>query len=97
MCLQNINYGPLGFALTQPDKFSAKACIQVWSTANTKDVNNFKFTYNNEEYSMNRDVIAKALHLPEGASFHDSYPDVAVSRWIENLGYNGSMERLEGC
>ena len=67
-----LSCGPLAYALTQPAKFSAKACIQIWSTLNTDDVDALKFTYNSEEYTIDKEVIAAALKLQSDTSFVES-------------------------
>ena len=89
-----LSCGPLGYALTQPSKFSAKACIQIWSTMNTDDEDSLKFTYNSTEYTIDRAVIAEALKLGTNISFVESYADDDVREWLRNLGYDGDLKRL---
>ena len=89
-----LSCGPLAYALTQPAKFSAKACIQIWSTLNTDDVDSLKFTYNSKEYTINRKVIADAIKLPSDTSFVESYSDDDVTQWLSSLGYDGELTRL---
>ena len=88
-----LRVGPVGYALTQPEKFSVKACIQIWSTDDTKDVNNFTFTHNNREYKINRRVIEEALHLQD-KSFVESFKDDDVSNWLKDIEYKGDMKRM---
>ena len=89
-----LSCGPLAYALTQPAQYSGKACIQIWSTLNTDDADNLKFHYNDEEYTINRTVIAEALKLPTDSSYVEYYSDAHVTSWLEALGYNGELLRL---
>ena len=89
-----LSCGPLAYALTQAAKFSAKACIQIWSTMNTDDEESLKFTYNSTEYTIDREVIAAALKLQSDTSFVESYSDDDVRQWLSDLGYDGDLKRL---
>ena len=89
-----LSCGPLAYALTQPEKFSAKACIQIWSTLNIDDAKALKFTYNSTEYTITKEVIAAALKLETDTSFIESYSDGDVRQWLSQLGYNGDLQRL---
>ena len=84
---------PIGYALVQPESISTKAVIQIWSTAEIGD-GFIKFSYAEEEYSINPDVVREALRLPKVTSFAPSHPDDKIKNFIESLGYNGDTSKL---
>ena len=59
---------PLGFALTHPTRVSAKSIQQIWNNSSIADNGDIIFTYADNTFVITRDVIVKALRLPEGQS-----------------------------
>ena len=84
---------PIGYALIQPESISAKAVIQIWSTAEIGD-GFIKFSYAEKENSITPDVVREALHLPRVSSFAPLTLDDEMKFFIESLGYNGDTSKL---
>ena len=59
---------PLGFALTHPTQVSAKAIQQIWNYSSIADNGDILFTYAANTFVITRNVIVKALRLPEEQS-----------------------------
>ena len=56
---------PLDFSLTHPNQVSAKAIQQIWNHSSIADNGDIFFTYATTTIVITRDVIVKALRLPE--------------------------------
>ena len=87
---------PLGFALTHPTKVSAKVIQQIWNNSSIDDNGDIIFTYAANTFVITRDVIMKALRLPEGQSANVSYSENEMKVFLTQLGYTGDMHRM-GC
>ena len=78
---------PLGFALTHPTRVSAKAIQQIWNNYLIADNGDILFTYAANTFVITRDVIVKALRLPEGQSTNVSYSENEMKVFLTQLGY----------
>ena len=78
---------PLGFALTHPTRVSAKAIQQIWNNSSIAENGDIHFTYAANTFVITRDVIVKALRLPEGQSAHVSYSENEMKVFLTQLGY----------
>ena len=86
--------GPLGFALTHPTRVSAKPIQKIWHNSSIADNGNIIFTYADNTFVITRDVIVKALRLPEGLSTNVSYSETEMKNFITHIGYYGDMRRM---
>ena len=85
---------PLGFALTHPTKVSAKVIQQIWNNSSIDDNGDIIFTYAANTYVITKDVVVKALRLPEVQSANVSYSENKMKVFLTQLGYTGDMRRM---
>ena len=83
--------GPLGYALTQPTRVSAKSIQQIWNNSTIADDGDIVFTYADNSFVITRDVIMKALRLPEGLSANVNYSENEMKVFLTQIGYTGDM------
>ena len=69
---------PLGYALTYPSQVSAKAIQQIWNNSSIADNGDIFFTHASNTFVITRDVIVKALRLPEEKSAAVSYSEAEI-------------------
>ena len=86
--------GPLGFALTHPTRVSAKSIQQIWHNSSIADNGDILFTNADNTFVITRDVIVKALRLPEGLSANVSYSENEMKVFLTQIGYTGDMRRM---
>ena len=89
-----LSSGPLGFALTQPTRVSAKSILQIWNNAKIADNGDIVFTYADNPFVITRDVIMKALRLPEGLSANVNYSENEMKVFLTQIGCTGDMRRM---
>ena len=85
---------PLGFSLTHPTRVSAKAIQQIWNHSSIADNGDIFFTYAANTFVITRDIIVKALHLPEEQSAAVSYSETEMRVFLTQIGYTGDMRRM---
>ena len=85
---------PLGFALTHPTRVSAKAIQQIWNHSSIAENGYILFTYATNTFVITRDVIVKALRLPEELSEAVSYSETEMRVFLTQIGYTGDMRRM---
>ena len=85
---------PLGFALTHPTRVSAKAIQQIWNHSSIADNGDIFFTYAANTFVITKDVIVKALQLPEDQSAAVSYSETEMREFLTQIGYTGDMRRM---
>ena len=83
--------GPLGYALTQPTRVLAKSIQQIWNNSTNADDGDIVFTYADNSFVIPRDVIMKALRLPEGLSANVNYSENEMKVFLTQTGYTGDM------
>ena len=86
--------GPLGYALTQPTQISAKSVQQIWNNSTVADDGDIVFTHGENTFVITRDVIVKALKLPEGLSTNILYTKNEMKGFLVQIGYTGDMRRM---
>ena len=85
---------PMGFARTHPTRVSAKAIQQIWNHSSIADNGDIFFTYAANTFVITRDVIVKALRLPEELSEAVSYSETEMRVFLTQIGYTGDMRRM---
>ncbi|KAK1384161.1 hypothetical protein POM88_021896 [Heracleum sosnowskyi] len=89
----------IGFALTEPKAISAKAVMQIWSTATyTPGTSNAQpgltFSYRNDLYEVTPTTVQRALHLGSPTSFTSFFSEAVLREFFTKIGYNGDMTRM---
>ena len=87
-------FSPLGFALTHPIRVLAKSIQQIWNNSSIADNGDIIFTYAANTFVITRDVIVKALRLPEGQLANVSYSENEMKAFLTQIGYTGDMRRM---
>ena len=85
---------PLGFALTHPTKVSAKAIQQIWNHSSIADNGDIFFTHAANTFVITKDIIVKALRLPESQSAAASYLKNEMRVFLTRIGYTGDIRRM---
>ena len=85
---------PLGYALTQPTQILAKSVQQIWNNSTVADDGDIMFTHAKNIFVITRDVIVKALKLPEGLSTNILYTENEMKGFLVQIGYIGDMRRM---
>ena len=83
--------GPLGYALTQPTQILEKSVQQIWNNSIVTDDGDIVFTHVENTFVITRDVIFKALKLPEGLSTNILYTENEMKEFLVQIGYTGDM------
>ena len=86
--------GPLGYALTQPTQILAKYVQQIWNNSTVADDGDIVFTHAENTFVITRDVIVKALKLPEGLLTNILYTENEMKGFLVQIGYTGDMRRM---
>ena len=84
--------GPLGYALTQPTQISAKSVQHIWNNSTVADDGDIVFTHGENTFVITRDVIVKALKLPEGLSTNILYTENKMKAFLVQIGILGTCE-----
>ena len=85
---------PIGYALTNPACISAKTVEYIWKNSSVGDDGIIVFTHGANTFHITRDVIVKALRLPEGSSNVTSFSEVAMREFLTQCEYSGDMSRM---
>ena len=85
---------PLGFSLTHPTQISTKAVRQIWNYSSIADNGDILFTYVANTFVITRNVIVKALCLPEEQLAPVSYSETEMRAFLTQIGYIGDMRRM---
>ena len=85
---------PLGFALTNPTKVSARSVQHIWNHSSIAENGDIMFTFAGKTLPITRDVVVRALRLPDSLSVTVSYSDTEMKNFITHIGYSGDMHRM---
>ena len=86
--------GPLGYALTQPTHILEKSIQQIWNNSTVAEHGDIVFTHAKNTFVITRDVIVKALKLPEGPSANFLYTENEMKGFLVQIGYTRDMRRM---